>query len=159
MFIDSVRLRIPLALSLVLASASAVRADVAAPEPATKWARGQEPESNTIVAAGAAISAVLVAAGLILGRWPVRSGVGRIVVAAVTALLLLAVWGVAGGAILQAERDRGLWKQWEVNEANRRANWRPPPGSIPDLGPPPPELPAPESSASAPPTSPAESVQ
>ena len=143
---------------LCLGAASA-RADIAVPNPPTVWDRGQEPSGNTVVAAGAAISAVIVGAGLIVARWPVRSSIGRMVVAGITGLALLAVWGACGGTILQAERDRGLWKQWEAAESNRRANWRPPPQFDGPPEPVPPSTPAPEASASAPPTSEAESVQ
>ena len=159
----SVRLWAPLAFAVVsIVCVASARADIAAPDPKTVFGRGQEPSSNTIVAAGAAISAVIIAAGLIVIRWPVRTSTGRMVVTGIAGAAILAVWGVACGSYLQAERDRGLWKQWEINESNRRANWRGPPR--PDLeGPPLPAPsqgePAPASSEPTPPTIAAESVQ
>jgi hypothetical protein len=144
---------------VLLLCAPTARADIAVPDPPTVWSRGQEPSGNTVVAAGAALSAVIVAAGLVMGRWPVKSSMGRFVVAAVAGVTLLAVWGAAAGAIWQADRDRGLWRQWEIDESNRRANWRPPPQFDGSLEPSPPSSLTPESSASARPTSAAESVQ
>jgi hypothetical protein len=143
---------------LCLGAASA-RADIAVPDPPTVWSRGQAPSGNAVVAAGAAISAVIVAAGLIVARWPVKSSVGRVAVAAIAGVLLLAVWAVAAGAIWQADRERGLWRQWEIDETNRRASWRPPPRFDDQPEPLPPSSSAAESPASAPPTSAAESVQ
>jgi hypothetical protein len=148
-----------LGLILLLLGAGVASADIPVPDPPAVWSRGQEPESNTVVAVGAGISAVIVAAGLIFVRWPVRSTVGRIVVAAITGLALLAVWGIAGGTIVQAQRDRGLWKQWEIDESNRRSNWRGPPDFALPGPPPPTSAPAPGPSESAPPTAAPESVQ
>jgi hypothetical protein len=158
-----------LALIFVSVGASLACADIPVPDPPSVWSRGREPSSNTLVATGAALSAVIVAAGLAIGRWPVKSVVGRIVVAVVAVIALGGVWGIAAGAISQAERDRAMWKQWETDEANRQSRWRPPPFDRPPDLPPPESAPQPAESASggaeslpaepAPTTAEAESVQ
>ena len=146
------------ALLVVVLSAGAARADIPVPDPPAVFSRGQEPSDNTIVAAGAALSAVVVALGLIIGRWPVKTSGGRIGVAAASGVVLLAIWGVAGGTILLVNRDRGLWKQWEIDESNRRANWRGPLDNFPPE-PLPPSAPSPESVEAASPTESPKSVQ
>jgi hypothetical protein len=83
-----------------------------------------------------------------MGRWPVKSTGGRIAVAVVAGILLLGVWGIAGATILQVERDRAMWKQWETDEANRQSRWRPPPFDRPPEPPPPESAPQPAESAS-----------
>ena len=155
-----------LAISMFLLSLSdsLAWADIPVPDPPAAWSRGQQPSSNTVVAAGAAISAVIVAVGLVIGRWPLKSVRGRIAVATVTGVSLLGVWGIAGATILQAQRDRTLWNQWEIDEANRQSNWRGPPQFDGPPEPPPLSDPAPEATGSAPAepsanTAAAESVQ
>src|SRR5262245_34977463 len=90
---------------LVGLSAASARADIPVPDPPTVWSRGQAPNGNTIVAAGAAISAVIVAAGLLVARFPVRTTTGRVIVAGVAGGSLLLVLAASAGAYMQAQRD------------------------------------------------------
>jgi hypothetical protein len=103
------------------------RADVAPEYPQTAWGRDRVPSRITIIAVGAAISAAIVTLGLFLSRQPVHNSAARKVTIGLLGVALLGVIGYAIRASRQADRDRGLWKQWDEEVENRRRNWRGPP--------------------------------
>ena len=103
------------------------RADVAPEYPHTAWGRDQVPSRITIIAVGAATSAAIVTLGLFLSRRPAHSAFRKKVTAVLLVLALLAVLGFAVRSYRQADRDRGLWKQWDEERQSRRRNWRGPP--------------------------------
>ncbi len=102
------------------------RADVAPEYPHTAWGRDQVPSRVTIIAVGAATSAAIVTLGLFLSRRPAHNSVARKVTIGLLGVALLGVLGYAVRASRQADRDRGLWKQWDGEVQNRRRHWRGP---------------------------------
>ena len=129
-------LRLVLVLGLLNLTAAA-RADIPVPEPQTVWARNAQPSSQSIAYAGLCLSAAIIAAGVIVARWPARgSRTGLIATGVISAVGVLVVAGGAVAAIQQANRDRVAWKQWEIDENNRRASWRGPPTDFPEPPPP-----------------------
>jgi hypothetical protein len=142
------QLRLVFVLGL-LTLAAAARADIPVPEPQTVWARNAQPSGQSIAYAGVCLSAAIVAAGLIVARWPARgSRMGLIATGIVSAVAVLVVAAGAAAAIQQANRDRGAWKQWETDESNRRSSWRGPPIDFPETPPPSPNA---ESTTAEPP--------
>jgi hypothetical protein len=124
-----------IAAVLVAFAVGTARADIAIPEPVTVWGRNDAPTINVIVSAGLAISALVVALGLLLGRF---TGVGTALAAGVSVAVLAIVWTIAGLLVWRAEADRDLWTQWEAEEGNRQRNWRGPPrfeGPLPESAP------------------------
>ncbi len=103
------------------------RADVAPENPHTAWGRDKVPSRVTIIAVGVATSAAVVTLGLFLSRRPTHNATSKKVTTALLGVALLVVLGFAVRAYWQADRDRGLWKQWDEEVQNRRRNWRGPP--------------------------------
>ncbi len=108
-------------LALLCIGGSQVKADMGPPLPRTAWKRGQSPSESSVVIAGIAMSAAIVAGGLLFARLSFSKS--RVAAIAFVALASLAVAGVFFGArhyLGLIGDDQEKWAQWEDAKLKRR---------------------------------------